>query len=117
MQEAEDRRIAAEQQDPLIQMKEREVAAREAEVQRKAMGDQARFQLAAQKQQADQSIKVAELQLEKEKIESDTQIKGTKIGAKIASELLENEKVSKKQAVEDFKTGIDIAKDIVKDSN
>tara|TARA_R100000329_G_C7597393_1_gene211854 strand:- start:233 stop:1336 length:1104 start_codon:yes stop_codon:yes gene_type:complete len=117
MQEAEDRRIAAEQQDPLIQMKEREVAAREAEVQRKAMGDQARFQLAAQKQQADQSIKVAELQLEKEKIESDTQIEGTKIGAKIASELLENEKVSKKQAVEDFKTGIDIAKDIVKDSN
>ncbi len=117
MQEAEDKRIAAEQQDPLIQMKEREVAAREAEVQRKAMGDQARLQLAAQKQQVDQSIKVAELQLEKEKVESETQIEGTKIGAKIASDLLENDKVSKKQAVEDFKTGIDIAKDIVKDSN
>ncbi len=116
MQEAEQQRIAAQQEDPLIQMKEREIATKEAEVQRKAMGDQARFSLAQQKQQAQQQLDAAKLAVEQQKIESDTQIEGTKIGAKIASDLLENDKASKKQAVEDFKTGLDIAKDIIQDS-
>ena len=48
IQDAEMERQMAQQQDPLQIMKEREIAAKEAEVQRKSMGDQARYKLAAQ---------------------------------------------------------------------
>ena len=108
--EAEQARIAEQQKDPLIQMKEREVAVREADVQRKATADQARISLAAAKAQSQEEI-------EKERIKANKEIAGAKIGQEIASDLLENERLSKKQAVDDYKTGIDIAKEIVKDSN
>ena len=91
-------------------MKEREVAVREADVQRKATADQARISLAAAKAQSQEEI-------EKERIKANKEIAGAKIGQEIASDLLENERLSKKQAVDDYKTGIDIAKEIVKDSN
>jgi len=116
MQDAEQSRIAEQQQDPLIMMKEREIAAREAEVQRKSMGDQARFQLAGQKQMATQQLEAQRLELEKQKLAIEAQIEQTKLQAQIASDLQESEKASGKQAVEDFKTGLDIAKDIIKDS-
>ena len=108
--EAEQARIAEQQKDPLIQMKEREVAVREADVQRKATADQARISLAAAKAQSQEEI-------EKARIKANKEIAGAKIGQEIASDLLENERLSKKQAVDDYKTGIDIAKEIVKDSN
>jgi hypothetical protein len=108
--EAEQARIAEQQKDPLIQMKEREVAVREADVQRKATADEARISLAAAKVQSQEEI-------EKERIKANKEIAGAKIGQEIASDLLENERLSKKQAVDDYKTGIDIAKEIVKDSN
>ena len=44
-QRAEQERIEAQQQDPLIQLKEREIAVKEAEVQRKAEDDKNRLQL------------------------------------------------------------------------
>ena len=116
MQEAEQSRIAEEQQDPLIQMKEREIAAKEADIQRKSMGDQARFQLAGQKQMAQQQLEAQRLELERQKIAIEAQLEETKLQAQIASELQESERASSEQAVEDFKTGLDIAKDIIKDS-
>ena len=116
MQEAEQNRIAEQQQDPLIQMKEREIAAKEADIQRKSMGDQARFQLAGQKQMAQQQLEAQRLELERQKIAIEAQLEETKLQAQIASELQESERASSEQAVEDFKTGLDIAKDIIKDS-
>jgi len=109
-QRAEQERIQAQQQDPLIQIKEREIAVKEAEVQRKAKEDQARLQLDSAKAANRDAI-------EKERISTQTEIAGAKIGQQIASDLLENEQLQDKKAVEDFMKGVDIAKDIVKDSN
>ena len=108
-QRAEQERIQAQQQDPLIQIKEREIAVKEAEVQRKAREDQARLQLDSAKAANRDAI-------EKERISTQTEIAGAKIGQQIASDLLENEQLQDKKAVEDFMKGVDIAKDIVKDS-
>ena len=108
-QRAEQERIQAQQQDPLIQIKEREIAVKEAEVQRKAREDQARLQLDSAKAANRDAI-------EKERISTQTEIAGAKIGQQIASDLLENEQLQDKKAVEDFIKGVDIAKDIVKDS-
>jgi len=116
MQEAEQNRIAEQQQDPLIQMKEREIAAKELDIQRKSMGDQARFQLAGQKQMASQQLEAQRLELERQKLAIEAQLEETKLQAQIASDLQEDDRASSKQAVEDFKTGLDIAKDIIKDS-
>jgi len=108
-QRAEQERIQAQQQDPLIQIKEREIAVKEAEVQRKAREDEARLQLDSAKAANRDAI-------EKERISTQTEIAGAKIGQQIASDLLENEQLKDKKAVEDFIKGVDIAKDIVKDS-
>ena len=110
MMKAEQERISKQMQDPLILAKERELDIKEAEVQRKAAGDQARFTLAAQKQQE-------QLELERQKIESEQSIEGVKIGQRIASDLLDREIDINKQSVEDFKQGIDIVRDIVDDVN
>jgi len=107
---AEQERINQQMQDPLILAKQRELDIKQAEVQRKALGDQARFTLAAQKQQD-------QVELEKEKIESEQAIEGVKIGQRIASDLLEKEIDINKQSVNDFKSGIDMVKDIVDDVN
>ena len=82
-----------------VKSKEREIGIKEADVQRKALGDQARFALA------------------KEKLDADTQVKGAELGVKIASDLLSDEKDNKKQALEEYKIGLDLGKDIVEDSN
>ena len=110
MMKAEQERINQQMQDPLILAKQRELDIKQAEVQRKSMGDQARFTLAAQKQEE-------QIEIEKEKIAAEKEIAGAKIGQKIASDLLDNERASTKQAVEDFKTGVDMIRDIVDDVN
>tara|TARA_B100000242_G_scaffold107135_1_gene74324 strand:+ start:1271 stop:3751 length:2481 start_codon:yes stop_codon:yes gene_type:complete len=108
-QRAEQERIEAQQQDPLIQLKEREIAVKEAEVQRKAEDDRNRLQLDSAKAANRDAI-------ERERISNQTEVAGAKIGQQIASDLLENEQLQNKQAVEDFMKGVDMAKDIVKDS-
>ena len=110
MMKAEQERINQQMQDPLILAKQRELDIKQAEVQRKTMGDQARFTLAAQKQED-------QLELEREKIESEQAIEGVKIGQRIASDLLEKEIDINKQSVDDFKSGIDMVKNIVDDVN
>ena len=110
MIKAEQERINQQMQDPLILAKQRELDIKQAEVQRKALGDQARFTLAAQKQQD-------QVELEKERIESEQAIEGVKIGQRIASDLLEKEIDINKQSVDDFKSGIDMVKELVDDVN
>ena len=105
----EQERIEQQQQDPLTQMKEREVAIKEAEVQRKTQEGQAKIQLDTVKAMNNK-------ELEEKRIEAQQESSGLKIGQQIASDLLENEQLKNKKAVEDFMKGVDIAKDIVKDS-
>lgn len=103
-------RIAQQQQDPLLQMKEREVAVKEADVQRKIAESSARLQLDAEKA-------INRDEIERQRIQSQEQIAGAKIGQQVASDLLEVDETRKAEAREDFQKGIDIARQIVEDVN
>ena len=88
-------RIAQQQQDPLLQMKDREIAVKEAEVQRKIAESAARLQLDAEKAMNRDDI-------ERERIQSQEQIAGAKIGQQVASDLLDVDETRKAEAREDF---------------
>ena len=103
-------RIAQQQQDPLLQMKDREIANKEADVKRKIAENSARLQLDAEKAMNRDEI-------ERERIQSQEQIAGAKIGQQVASDLLEVDETRKAEAREDFQKGIDIARQIVEDVN
>ena len=107
--QAEQERIQEQQQDPLIQMKERELAIKEGELQRKAQNDQGRLELDAMKASAN-------VEIEKKRIGSQAEIAGANIGQRIASDLLEAEQIKDKQAREDYQKGVDIGIEIAKDS-
>tara|TARA_R100001460_G_scaffold106816_2_gene154720 strand:+ start:1711 stop:4191 length:2481 start_codon:yes stop_codon:yes gene_type:complete len=103
-------RIAQQQQDPLLQMKDREIAIKEADMQRKIAESSARLQLDAEKA-------INRDEIERERIQSQEQIAGAKIGQQVASDLLDVEESRKSEAREDFQKGIDIARQIVEDVN
>ena len=103
-------RIAQQQQDPLLQMKDREIAIKEADVQRKIAESSARLQLDAEKAMNRDEI-------ERERIQSQEQIAGAKIGQQVASDLLDVDETRKAEAREDFQKGIDMAREIVEDVN
>jgi hypothetical protein len=109
-QRAEQERIEEQQKDPLIQMKEREVAIKEGELQRKAAEDQGRLQLDAAKAANRDEI-------ERERLKSQNELAGMKIGQQVASDLQDNEQENKKQEREDYKLGLDIGIDLAKDIN
>ena len=109
-QRAEQERIEEQQKDPLIQMKEREVAIKEGELQRKAAEDQGRLQLDAEKA-------ARRDELERERMKSQNELAGIKIGQQIASDLLDEGNESRKQTREDYKLGLDIGLDLAKDIN
>jgi len=93
--EAQMQQNQALQQDPVVQMQQKEVAIKEAEVQRKA-----------QKDQADIALKAEEIKLrderERMRIDSQEEIAGAQIGAKIGEAKL-------KQEAEGAKLGVQIA--------
>jgi len=99
-------RIQEQQQDPLLQMKDREIAVKEADVQRKIAVDTAKIQLDAEKAENRDEI-------ERERIASQEQIAGVKIGQDIARDLLEIEEREDSKKREDYKLGLDMAKDLV----
>ena len=103
-------RIAQQQQDPLLQMKDREIAVKEAEVQRKIAESSARLQLDAEKA-------INRDEIERQRIQSQEQIAGAKIGQQVASDLLDVDETRKAEAREDFQKGIDMAREIVEDVN
>ena len=107
---AQQARIQEQQQDPLLQMKEREVAVKEADVQRRIAVDTAKIQLDAEKAENRDEI-------ERERISSQEEIAGARIGQKVASDLLDNQQLDDSKKREDFKLGLDIAKDLLQDSN
>ena len=101
-------RIQEQQKDPLIIAKEREMAVKEGDLQRKIEEDKARLQLDAAKAANRDEI-------EKERIKSQNELAGIKIGQQIASDLQDNENENKKQEREDYKLGLDIGLNIGKD--
>ena len=103
-------RIQEQQKDPLIIAKEREMAVKEGDLQRKIEEDKARLQLDAAKAANRDEI-------EKERIKSQNELAGIKIGQQIASDLQDNENENKKQEREDYKLGLDIGMYLTKDIN
>ena len=109
-QRAEQERIEQQRQDPLIQMKEREVAIKEGELQRKAQEGQAKIQLEAAKAANRDEI-------ERERISTQAEIAGARIGQATASDLLANKQLEDKAEREQYQKGIDIGLNIGKDIN
>ncbi len=95
-QQAAQQQAAQQAQDPIIQMQQQELAIKGQEVQRKA-----------QKDQVDAQLKAAQLELEKERIETQAEIEGNKLGAKIAKE---KEELESRLEADGTRLGVEIAK-------
>ena len=106
----EQERIQEQQKDPLIIAKEREMAVKEGDLQRKIEEDKSRLQLDAAKAANRDEI-------EKQRIKSQNEISGIKIGQQVASDLQDQETENKKQEREDYKLGLDIGMNLTKDIN
>ena len=91
--EAAQMQAQQQQQDPLTQIQQRELAIKEADSQHKRQMD------------------LAKLELEAAKLQTTQKVEGAKIGAKIATEL---DKEQRKDKREGTKLGIDIAKELDK---
>ena len=107
-QRAEQERIQEQQKDPLIMAKEREMAIKEGDLQRKIEEDRSRLQL-------DSTKAAARDEIERERLKSQNELAGMKLGQQIASDLQDNENENKKQEREDYKLGLDIGLNIGKD--
>jgi|TARA_R110001583_G_scaffold195202_1_gene370461 hypothetical protein len=107
---AQQEKIQEQQKDPLIMAKEREIAIKEGELQRKTEEGKGRLELDALKA-------TANVELEKKRLETQSEISGINIGQRIASDLLDAQQLKDKQAREDYQKGVDIGINIAKDSN
>jgi hypothetical protein len=84
------------QEDPLIQMQQKELQIKEQEVQRKAMKDK-----------VDAAARADEIRLKEEKMHGDQELAGTKLGIEIKRDKEKNEAA---QEAEGVRMGLDIAK-------
>jgi len=109
-QKAEQERIQEQQKDPLIMAKEKEMAIKEGELQRKTAEDQGRLQL-------DSAKAAARDKIERERLKSQNELAGMKLGQQIASDLQDQETENKNQEREDYKLGLDIGMNLTKDIN
>ena len=108
MREAEQQKQAEQMQDPLLQIKAVETEIKKADMQRKAIADKNRNELANRKQNES-------YELEKERIATEKEIEGAKLGRNIAKDLMDEEQDNKKIAREDYQKGVDIGLQIAKD--
>ena len=108
--QAEQERAQQQQQDPLIQMKQKEVALKESDIQRKTEEGQARILLEAAKATANKELEIR-------RIKSQEEIAGMQVGQRTASDLLASEQEDKKAEREEYMKGLDIGIDIAKDIN
>ena len=84
------------QEDPLIQMQQKELQIKEQEVQRKAMKDK-----------VDAAARADEIRLKEEKMHGDQELAGTKLGIEIKRDKEKNEAAQESEGV---RMGLDIAK-------
>ena len=96
VQEAQAQEIMQKQQDPILQMQQKELQIKELEAQAKA-----------QKMQADTALDQAKLELEKMKLESEERIAGAKIGA---NAVMDNRKIESQELIAGTKIGVDAVK-------
>ena len=96
IQEAQAQEIMQKQQDPILQMQQKELQIKELEAQAKA-----------QKMQADIALDQAKLELEKMKIESEERIAGAKIGA---NAVMDNRKIESQELIAGTKIGVEAVK-------
>jgi membrane protein involved in colicin uptake len=98
---------AKKQEDPIIQMQQKELAIKEQQAKDKAQAEMAKIQAALKKAQDDIAFKRAEL-------ERKTQIEGGKIAAKVAGDKLraatESERMSQQQGTDAMRLGVDIGR-------
>ena len=85
------------QQDPIVQMQQQELQIKAAEVQRKA-----------QKDQTDAQLKLQQQQIEQQRIATQAEIEGAKLGAQIARERTEQQFDAATRAVDDQIKGIEL---------
>ncbi|MAH49769.1 hypothetical protein CMI37_28350 [Candidatus Pacearchaeota archaeon] len=104
--EVQQAKAQEQQQDPILQMRQRELAIREQETQAKIETDKQRLML-------DTAKAAGRTQVEQERIESQERVAGAKIGVELSENVAER---SAKQVIDDAKIGIDAAKLLLKDS-
>ena len=106
---------AAQQQDPVIQQRERELGIRESEVQRKQQADTAKQQLEQQKLAASQQQEAAKLALEKQKVESQLEVDIAELSLdeeELKLKAIQNQQsFESSQELEVIKLGREMAKD------
>jgi hypothetical protein len=100
--EAAQEEAMRQQQDPLTQIQQRELAIKEQELQHKIQMDMAKLQ-------ADMQKSAANLAIQKERIDSEEQRDGARIGAKVA---MEQDKARREEIKDGMQIGIEIAKNI-----
>lgn len=99
--EVAQKKAQQQQQDPLTQIQQRELALKEAEFEHKKQIDVAKLQTEAQSKMANQ-------ELQKDRLESEEKREGARLGVKIATE-------TDKARREDVKQGIELGREIAKD--
>ena len=99
--EAAQKQAMQQQQDPLTQIQQRELALKEAEFEHKKQLDIAKLQ-------SDMQAKAVNAELQKDRLESEEKREGARLGVKVATE-------TDKARREDIKQGIELGREIAKD--
>ena len=99
--EVAQKKAQQQQQDPLTQIQQRELALKEAEFEHKKQIDVAKLQTEAQSKMANQ-------ELQKDRLESEEKREGARLGVKIATE-------TDKARREDISQGIELGREIAED--
>ena len=94
MQQAKQQQAQQQMQDPVIQMQMQELQIKQAEVQRKIAKDQ-----------ADAAARMAQIQIEKERIDAQKEIAGANMAVKVQAD---REKADKQHELEGFRTAVNM---------
>ena len=100
--EVQQKQAQEQQQDPLTQIQQRELSIKEQELQHKIQMDTAKLQIEAQ-------AKMENIELQKDRLESEEKRDGARLGVKIAQELDKNKE---KAISEGTKIGLQMAREL-----
>jgi len=106
-QQAQAEKFAEQQQDPIVQMRQRELAIQEMDAQRRQQADMAKQQVEQQKLSADAQERMAKLDLDMQKLELEREKLLSKERMDEAELALEAEKFDVEQEVDGYKYAIE----------
>jgi hypothetical protein len=101
---------AEQQQDPVIQMKQKELQIKEQEAMAKAQAEMAKIQLDLQENNQKTALEIEKMNLQ-ERIEQQ------KLQGKLASDMVKEQEIQSRELIEGAKIGIDMAQRIIDNSN